>query len=104
MTAATVAVAAAGVKLVKDSVETYKDYQSAISSAAATGGIERGTADYEALDKAAREAGRTTVKTAEDDIKITEELLGDTVTKISASGNAEFCKTSDDLVQANGLH
>lgn len=107
MTAATVAVAAAGVKLVKDSVETYKDYQSAISSAAATGGIERGTADYEALDKAAREAGRTTVKTAEESANALEYMMlagwnvQDStkalmpVLKLSAATGADLATTSD---------
>ena len=59
-------VATVTTKLVVDSVNTYKDYQSALNSAAATAGVERGTAEYEAMDKAAREAGRTTVKTAQE--------------------------------------
>ena len=37
-------VATVTTKLVVDSVNTYKDYQSALNSAAATAGVERGTA------------------------------------------------------------
>ena len=107
MTAATVAVAAAGAKIVTDSIETYKDYQSAISSAAATGGIERGTADYEALDKAAREAGRTTVKTAKESANALEYMMlagwsvQDStkalmpILKLSAATGADLATTSD---------
>lgn len=74
MTAATVAIAGAGIKLVADSVQTYQDYQSALNSAAATAGIERGTAEYEMMNEAAREAGRTTVKTAEESANALEYM------------------------------
>lgn len=105
--AVTAAVAAAGAKLVVDSVQTYKGYQSALNSAAATAGIERGTAEYEAMNAAAREAGRTTVKTAEESANALEymALAGWSVTdstkalmpilKLSASTGADLATTSD---------
>ena len=67
-------VATVTTKLVVDSVNTYKDYQSALNSAAATAGVERSTAEYEAMDKAAREAGRTTVKTAQESANALEYM------------------------------
>lgn len=105
--AVTAAVAAAGTKLVVDSIQTYKGYQSALNSAAATAGIERGTAEYEAMNAAAREAGRTTVKTAEESANALEymALAGWSVTdstkalmpilKLSASTGADLATTSD---------
>ena len=107
MTAATAAVAVAGVKLVKDSVQTYQDYQSALNSAAATGNIARGTAEYEAMNNAAREAGRTTVKTAKESANALEYMMlagwsveNSTkalmpVLKLSASTGADLATTSD---------
>ena len=107
MTIATAAVAAAGVKIVKDSVQTYQGYQSALNSAAATGNIARGTAEYEAMNKAAREAGRTTVKTAKESANALEYMMlagwsveNSTkalmpVLKLSASTGADLAITSD---------
>ena len=107
MTAVTVATVAAGAKIVKDSVTTYMDYQSALNSAAAVGGVERGTAAYEALNAAAREAGRTTVKTASESANALEYMMlagwsvEDStkalmpVLKLSASTGAELATTSD---------
>ena len=107
MTIATAAVAAAGVKIAKDSVQTYQGYQSALNSAAATGNIARGTAEYEAMNKAAREAGRTTVKTAKESANALEYMMlagwsveNSTkalmpVLKLSASTGADLAITSD---------
>lgn len=105
--AVTGAVVAAGVKLVVDSVNTYKEYQSALNSAAATAGVERGTTEYEMLDAAAREAGRTTVKTAAESAAALEymALAGWSVEnstkalmpvlKLSAATNTDLATTSD---------
>ena len=107
MNLATMAVGAGMVKLVKDSVETYQGYQSALNSAAAIGGVERGTEAYEAMNKAAREAGRTTVKTAEESANALEYMMlagwsvNDStqalmpVLKLSASTGADLATTSD---------
>lgn len=100
-------VATVTTKLVVDSVNTYKDYQSALNSAAATAGVERGTAEYEAMDKAAREAGRTTVKTAQESANALEYMalagwsVEDSTTalmpvlKLSAATGADLATTSD---------
>ncbi len=64
--AITVATAAAGVKLIGDSIEAYTTYESSLAKTAATAGVEKGTAAYKKLDDAAREAGATTVKTAKE--------------------------------------
>ena len=100
-------VATVTTKLVVDSVNTYKDYQSALNSAAATAGVERGTAEYEAMDKAAREAGRTTVKTAQESANALEYMalagwsVEDStkalmpVLKLSAATGADLATTSD---------
>ncbi len=105
--AVTAGVVTAGTKLVVDSVNTYKGYQSALNSAAATAGIERGTAEYEAMNAAAREAGRTTVKTAEESANALEYMalagwsVEDStkalmpVLKLSAATGAELATTSD---------
>jgi len=100
-------VATVTTKLVVDSVNTYKDYQSALNSAAATAGVERSTAEYEAMDKAAREAGRTTVKTAQESANALEYMalagwsVEDStkalmpVLKLSAATGADLATTSD---------
>lgn len=100
-------VATVTTKLVVDSVNTYKDYQSALNSAAATAGVERSTAEYEAMDKAAREAGRTTVKTAQESANVLEYMalagwsVEDStkalmpVLKLSAATGADLATTSD---------
>ena len=100
-------VATVTTKLVVDSVNTYKDYQSALNSAAATAGVERGTAEYEAMDKAAREAGRTTVKTAQESANALEYMalagwsVEDSTTalmpvlKLSVATGADLATTSD---------
>lgn len=105
--AVTAGVVTAGVKLAVDSVNTYKDYQSALNSAAATAGIERGTAEYEAMNKAADEAGRTTIKTATEAANALEYMalagwsVEDStkalmpVLKLSASTGADLATTSD---------
>ena len=102
MNIATMAVGAGMVKLVKDSIETYQGYQSALNS-----GVERGTEAYEAMNKAAREAGRTTVKTAEESANALEYMMlagwsvNDStqalmpVLKLSASTGADLATTSD---------
>lgn len=107
MTLATTAVVAATAKVVKDSVQTYQEYQSALNSAAATGNIERGSAAYEAMNEAAREAGRTTVKTAKESANALEYMMlagwsveNSTkalmpVLKLSASTGADLATTSD---------
>lgn len=100
-------VATVTTKLVVDSVNTYKDYQSALNSAAATAGVERGTAEYEAMNAAAREAGRTTVKTAQESANALEYMalagwsVEDStkalmpVLKLSAATGADLATTSD---------
>lgn len=100
-------VATVTTKLVVDSVNTYKDYQSALNSAAATAGVERSTAEYEAMDKAAREAGRTTMKTAQESANALEYMalagwsVEDStkalmpVLKLSAATGADLATTSD---------
>lgn len=105
--AVTAGVVTAGVKLAVDSVNTYKDYQSALNSAAATAGIERDTAEYEAMNAAAREAGRTTIKTAKESANALEYMalagwsVEDStkalmpVLKLSAATGAELATTSD---------
>ena len=45
-------------------VNTGMDFESAMASAAATAGLQKGTEGYAAFEEAAREAGRTTSKTA----------------------------------------
>ncbi|MGN0162826.1 MAG: phage tail tape measure protein, partial [Candidatus Ornithomonoglobus sp.] len=105
--AVTVATAAAGVKLVSDSIEAYTTYESALSKTAATAGVEKGSAAYNQLNEAAREAGRTTVKTAQESAEAlgymalagwnvedsTKALMP--VLKLSASTGTELATTSD---------
>ncbi len=65
--AAGIGVAFAAVKIkdfVKESVNTYKTYEQSMAQTAATATIQKGTKEYEQLDKAARAAGRATSKTA----------------------------------------
>lgn len=107
MTAATLATVAAGAKLMKDSVQAYQDYESALNSAAAVAGVEKGTAQYEALNTAAREAGRTTVKTAKESANALEYMalagwsVEDStkalmpVLKLSAATGGDLATTSD---------
>lgn len=116
--AVTAGVVTAGTKLVVDSVNTYKGYQSALNSAAATGGIEVGTEAYKALDAAATEAGKTTVKTAEESANALEYMMlagwsvKDStqalmpVLKLSASTGMDLANCSDlvtDSMSAMGL-
>jgi len=56
----------------ESSLNTYKDFQQSLANTAAIAGVEKGSAGYKALEKAAREAGRTTSKTA----KESEDALG----------------------------
>ncbi len=49
---------------VGDSINTYKDYEKSLAQTAATASIQRGTKDFELLDKAAMDAGKATSKTA----------------------------------------
>lgn len=51
---------------VADSVQTYREYQSSINNTAAIAGVAAGTEEYQKLDKAARDAGKATVKTAKE--------------------------------------
>lgn len=65
--AASIGTAFAAVKIkdfVKDSVNTYKTYEQSMAQTAATAGIQKGTQAYEKLNKAARDAGKATSKTA----------------------------------------
>ncbi len=65
--AAGIGAAFAAVKIkdfVKESVNTYKTYEQSMAQTAATATIQKGTKEYEQLDKAARAAGRATSKTA----------------------------------------
>lgn len=107
LTALTAATVAAGVKVAKDSIEAYQSYESALNSAAAVAGFEKGTKEYEMMNAAAREAGRTTVKTAEDSAHALEYMaLADwsvedstkalmPVLKLSAATNTDLATTSD---------
>jgi len=64
---ASIGTAFAAVKIkdfVKDSVNTYKIYEQSMAQTASTAGIQKGTQDYEKLNKAARDAGKATSKTA----------------------------------------
>ncbi len=47
-----------------DTVKTGMGFESAMASAAATSGIDKTSKDYEKMEKAARQAGATTTKTA----------------------------------------
>lgn len=49
---------------VGDSINTYKTYEQSMAQTAATAGIQKGTAEYEKLNEAARAAGKATSKTA----------------------------------------
>ncbi len=107
LTAASIGVAGAYAKVAADSVKTYKDYESALNSAAATAGIERGTKEYEAMNKAARDAGGTTIKTAQESANALEYMalagwsVEDStkallpVLKLSAATGADLATTSD---------
>ena len=105
--AVTAAVVTAGTALVTESVQTYADYQSALNSAAATAGVAKGTAEYEKMNEAAREAGRTTIKTAKEAANALEYMalagwnVEDStkalmpILKLSASTGADLATTSD---------
>ena len=107
LTALTAATVAAGVKVAKDSIEAYQSYESALNSAAAVAGFEKGTKEYEMMNAAAREAGRTTIKTAEDSAHALEYMalagwsVEDStkalmpVLKLSAATNTDLATTSD---------
>lgn len=116
--AATAAVVAGTTKIVNDSIKTYATYESALNSAAATAGVEKDTAAYEAMDAAARKAGATTVKTAKESAEALEymALAGWSVDdgtkaltpilKLSAASGMELATTSDlvtDSMAAMGL-
>ncbi|MCH5185885.1 MAG: phage tail tape measure protein [Oscillospiraceae bacterium] len=118
MTAEITAVTEAGAALAVDSVKTYMNYESAIKSAAATAGVEKGTEAYKALDEAARQAGATTVKTAQESANALEymALAGWSVEestqalmpvlKLSAATNMDLATASDlvtDSMSAYGL-
>lgn len=49
---------------VGDSINTYKSYEQSMAQTAATAGIQKGSAEYEKLNEAARAAGKATSKTA----------------------------------------
>lgn len=118
MTAEIAAVTAAGTAFVADSVRTYKDYETAITNAAATAGAEKGSEAYKMLDEAAREAGQATVKTAAESANALEymALAGwsaadsakalQPMIKLSAATNMELAAASDlvtDSMAAYGL-
>ncbi len=118
MTATALAVGAAGVKIVKDSIKTYKAYESAVNSAAAVFDVRKGTAEYQILADAAREVGRVTVKSAEEGANALEymALAGWSVeksskalipvVKLSASTGMDLATTSDlvtDTMAAMGI-
>lgn len=59
------AAAFAGVSLgFADTMNTFKDFESAMASVAATAGIDKTSETFAALEKAARDAGATTTKSA----------------------------------------
>ena len=118
LTALSGAFVVAGAKIAKDSIEAYQSYESALNSAAAVAGFEKGTKEYEMMNAAAREAGRTTVKTAEDSAHALEYMalagwsVEDStkalmpVLKLSAAANMDLATTSDlvtDTMAAMGL-
>lgn len=49
---------------VGDSINTYKNYEQSMAQTPATAGIQKGSAEYEKLNEAARAAGKATSKTA----------------------------------------
>ena len=59
------AAAFAGISLgVADTINTFKDFESAMASVAATAGVDKTSDTFASLEKAAREAGATTTKSA----------------------------------------
>lgn len=61
----TQAAAFAGISVgIADTMNTFKDFESAMASVAATAGIDKTSETFAALEKAAREAGATTTKSA----------------------------------------
>lgn len=105
-------------KVTKDSISTYTAYEQALNSAAAVFDIEKGTAAYEAIDEAAREVGRTTVKSAQEGANALEymALAGWSaedsaqalipVVKLAASTGMDLAKCSDlvtDSMLAMGI-
>ena len=118
MTAATIAVGLAGAKLVKDSIKTYSEYETAVNSAAAVFNVSKGSAEYEMIANAAREAGLTTVKSAKEGANALEYmgLAGWSVeksakalipvVKLSAATGMDLATTSDlvtDTMAAMGI-
>lgn len=107
MSATIGAVAAGGAALLGAGVKEYMDYESSLNNAAAVGNIEKGTAEYQMLDDAAREAGRTTVKTAQESADALSYMMlagwnaKDSVQalpgvlKLSAATGADLATTSD---------
>nr|DAW23812.1 MAG TPA: minor tail protein [Caudoviricetes sp.] len=90
-----------------DAVETYKGYQDSLNNTAAIAGVAEGSANYDKLASAAREAGKATVKTAQE----SAEALGymalagwnvddscealQPVLKLSVATGADLAYTSD---------
>ena len=59
------AAAFAGISLgAADTINTFKDFESAMASVAATAGVDKTSDTFASLEKAAREAGATTTKSA----------------------------------------
>ena len=106
-TLATAAAIAAGAKIVKDSIQTYSEYETAVNSAAAVFNTPKGTEEYEELAEAARQVGLTTVKSAKEGANALEYMglagwsVADStkalipVVKLSAATGADLATTSD---------
>ncbi len=101
-----------------DTVKTGMDFESAMASAAATSGIDKTSKDYEKMEKAARQAGATTTKTAAESANALEymALAGwdvDTsiqalpsILRLSEATGMDLARTSDmitDSMAALGL-
>ncbi len=101
-----------------DTVKTGMDFESAMASAAATSGIEKTSENYERMEKAARQAGATTTKTAAESANALEymALAGwdvDTsiqalpsILRLSEATGMDLARTSDmitDSMAALGL-
>ena len=116
--ALTLGVAMAGAKVLKDSIETYKGYETAVNSAAAVYNVAKGTFEYDQLAEAARQVGRETVKSAQEGAnaleymglagwsveKSTKALIP--VVKLSAATGMDLATTSDlvtDTMAAMGI-
>ena len=102
----------------KSSLDTYKDFQQSMANTGAIAGAEKGSADFKALEKAAREAGRSTSKTAQESAdalgymalagwKVEEQINGlMPILRLSEATGADLAMTSDlvtDSMSAMGI-